>query len=255
MTPAADPEPSGGGNPGERIRSGQAAVEQRITVVAGYGYGVIGADLHVFGDGLPLYLLENYRPAGREDPDRLAELPSRMLDARFAVVAFTGRAGELRQLEQWRDGRPRLALRWPPSSTTSAAAGRTPATGRTRCGPSRRPSGCCVAWRRSTPRSTGRSSPGPSATSPSSGPGTPRAPWRRRRRPSAPGHTAPGWPDGAPQQTHLDFAVEDLAAADRAATDAGATRLRPTEEPGSDTGTGSRVYASPAGHPFCLRAA
>ncbi|MFJ4190475.1 tetratricopeptide repeat protein [Kitasatospora sp. NPDC089509] len=112
MTPAADPEPSGGGNPGERIRSGHHTVEQRITVAAGYGYGVVGADLHVFGDGLPLYLLENYRPAGREDPDRLAELPSRMLDARFAVVAFTGRAGELRQLEQWRDGRPRLVLRW-----------------------------------------------------------------------------------------------------------------------------------------------
>lgn len=72
---------------------------------------------------------------------------------------------------------------------------------------------------------------------------------------SAPGHTAPDWPDGAPQQMHLDFAVEDLATADRAATGAGATRLRPTEEPSSDISTGSRVYASPAGHPFCLRAA
>ncbi|MEW1861265.1 VOC family protein [Streptomyces sp. NPDC088194] len=72
---------------------------------------------------------------------------------------------------------------------------------------------------------------------------------------SAPGHTAPGWPDGAPQQMHLDFGVEDLATADRAAVDAGATRLRPTEESSSDAGTGSRVYASPAGHPFCLRAA
>lgn len=69
---------------------------------------------------------------------------------------------------------------------------------------------------------------------------------------SAPGHTAPGWPDGISQQMHLDFGVEDLAAADRAATDAGATRLQPTEEITSDT---SRVYASPAGHPFCLRAA
>ncbi|MFE5211981.1 VOC family protein [Streptomyces sp. NPDC056600] len=69
---------------------------------------------------------------------------------------------------------------------------------------------------------------------------------------SAPGHTAPGWPDGASQQMHLDFVVEDLAAADRKATDAGATRLRPTAEITSDT---SAVYASPAGHPFCLRAA
>ncbi|NDZ81422.1 VOC family protein [Streptomyces sp. SID10853] len=72
---------------------------------------------------------------------------------------------------------------------------------------------------------------------------------------SAPGHTAPGWPDGARQQMHLDFGVEDLATADRAAIDAGATRLRPTEESSSDASTGSRVYASPAGHPFCLRAA
>ncbi|WP_369192233.1 VOC family protein [Streptomyces sp. R08] len=54
---------------------------------------------------------------------------------------------------------------------------------------------------------------------------------------------------------HLDFAVEDLATADRAAIDAGATRLRPTDESSSDASTGSRVYAGPAGHPFCLRAA
>ncbi|MER7967075.1 VOC family protein [Streptomyces ardesiacus] len=72
---------------------------------------------------------------------------------------------------------------------------------------------------------------------------------------SAPGHVAPSWPDGTSQQMHLDFGVEDLATADRTATDAGATRLRPTEEITSDTRTGSRVYASPAGHPFCLREA
>jgi hypothetical protein len=70
---------------------------------------------------------------------------------------------------------------------------------------------------------------------------------------SAPGHTAPGWPDGAPQQMHLDFAVDDLTGADRSATDAGAVRLRPTSEVTEKSG--SRVYASPAGHPFCLRAA
>ncbi|MFC7387147.1 VOC family protein [Sphaerisporangium rhizosphaerae] len=72
---------------------------------------------------------------------------------------------------------------------------------------------------------------------------------------SAPEHVAPSWPDGTSQQMHLDFGVEDLATADRTATDAGATRLRPTEEITSETRTGSRVYASPAGHPFCLRAA
>ncbi len=40
---------------------------------------------------------------------------------------------------------------------------------------------------------------------------------------SAPGHTAPKWPDGTSQQMHLDFGVDDLATADRTATDAGAT--------------------------------
>ncbi|MBU6532938.1 VOC family protein [Streptomyces sp. NPDC057245] len=72
---------------------------------------------------------------------------------------------------------------------------------------------------------------------------------------SAPEHVAPSWPDGASQQMHLDFGVEDLVTADRTATEAGATRLRPTEGITSETRTGSRVYASPAGHPFCLRAA
>ncbi|MEV7021523.1 tetratricopeptide repeat protein [Kitasatospora sp. NPDC093558] len=99
--------PSEGGGAGERIR-----IEQNITVSAGYAHGVIGADIHVFGDGLPLYVLENFRPTAQEDPQWLAELPSRMLNSRFAVVGFTGRAEELRQLEQWREGRPRLALRW-----------------------------------------------------------------------------------------------------------------------------------------------
>jgi hypothetical protein len=72
---------------------------------------------------------------------------------------------------------------------------------------------------------------------------------------SAPEHVAPNWPDGTSQQMHLDFGVEDLATADRTATDAGATRLRPTGEVAPGTRTGSRVYASPAGHPFCLRVA
>ena len=71
---------------------------------------------------------------------------------------------------------------------------------------------------------------------------------------SAPEHVAPNWPGGTSPQMHLDFGVDDLAAADRAATAAGATRLRPTEEVTSQTRTGGRVYASPAGHPFCLRA-
>jgi tetratricopeptide (TPR) repeat protein len=35
-----------------------------------------------------------------------------MLNARYAVVSFTGRSHELRQLRTWRDNGPRLAARW-----------------------------------------------------------------------------------------------------------------------------------------------
>ncbi|MFC9426906.1 VOC family protein [Streptomyces sp. NPDC056987] len=72
---------------------------------------------------------------------------------------------------------------------------------------------------------------------------------------SAPGHVAPDWPDGNSQQMHLDFAVDDLSTADRTATEAGAGRLHPTDDAGPAPRKGSRVYSSPAGHPFCLRSA
>ncbi|BBC32485.1 uncharacterized protein SGFS_037790 [Streptomyces graminofaciens] len=58
----------------------------------------------------------------------------------------------------------------------------------------------------------------------------------------------PQWPDPArPQQFHLDFGVEDLDRAQEAVLDAGATLL----DGGSD-GRSWRIYADPAGHPFCL---
>ncbi|MFI2336820.1 VOC family protein [Nocardia rhamnosiphila] len=69
----------------------------------------------------------------------------------------------------------------------------------------------------------------------------------------APGHRPPHWPDGVSQQMHFDLATDDLGAADRRVLDAGGRRLRPTDAV-VDTRRGSRVYASPAGHPFCLRA-
>ncbi|MCA5891867.1 VOC family protein [Isoptericola sp. NEAU-Y5] len=62
------------------------------------------------------------------------------------------------------------------------------------------------------------------------------------------GYTAPRWPDPAfPQQVHLDLVIgeEGLDVAEAAALDAGATRLPGNE----DT---FRVFADPAGHPFCL---
>jgi predicted enzyme related to lactoylglutathione lyase len=59
----------------------------------------------------------------------------------------------------------------------------------------------------------------------------------------------PEWPDGTPQQLHLDLTVSDLAAAGRRAVELGAVVLAgPVEEQG-DVWV---VYADPAGHPFCL---
>ena len=66
----------------------------------------------------------------------------------------------------------------------------------------------------------------------------------------APDHVAPQWPDGTPQQIHLDLYVQDIAAAEREVLSLGATRLGAAYE--LDAPGGYRVYADPAGHPFCL---
>jgi catechol-2,3-dioxygenase len=59
-------------------------------------------------------------------------------------------------------------------------------------------------------------------------------------------YTPPRWPDLAhPQQVHLDIEVEDLDAGEARALELGATRL----EAGAES---FRVFADPAGHPFCL---
>jgi predicted enzyme related to lactoylglutathione lyase len=59
----------------------------------------------------------------------------------------------------------------------------------------------------------------------------------------------PDWPDGAPQQSHLDFTVADLRAASDRAVALGASVLSPpVEEPGGTF----MVHADPSGHPFCL---
>ncbi|MEU2542687.1 VOC family protein [Streptomyces iakyrus] len=58
----------------------------------------------------------------------------------------------------------------------------------------------------------------------------------------------PVWPDPArPQQFHLDFGVADLDRAEQQVLAQGAAVL--------DAGKGGRswrIYADPAGHPFCL---
>ena len=87
-------------------------VSQNVTAVNGFAYGVIGADVHVFDNGLPLYLLANWQEEPAARSDWLLELPSRMLNARRAVVPFTGRADDLNGLREWRDNGLRLAVRW-----------------------------------------------------------------------------------------------------------------------------------------------
>ncbi|MDI2027137.1 tetratricopeptide repeat protein [Saccharopolyspora sp. TS4A08] len=87
-------------------------VHQEVRVEGGFGYGVIGADLHVFADRGPVYVLEEFRPPTEPDPAWLVEMPSRMLNARHEIVEFTGRQDELDQLRRWRGTGPRLAARW-----------------------------------------------------------------------------------------------------------------------------------------------
>ncbi len=60
-------------------------------------------------------------------------------------------------------------------------------------------------------------------------------------------YVAPQWPDpGHPQQEHLDIRVDDVDSAERAVLALGASRLPAERE------SGFRVFADPAGHPFCL---
>jgi len=65
-------------------------------------------------------------------------------------------------------------------------------------------------------------------------------------------YVAPQWPDGPPQQLHLDLTVDDFVTAHQGALALGATVLSPTSDPEPDKTSGFRVYADPAGHPFCL---
>jgi len=59
-------------------------------------------------------------------------------------------------------------------------------------------------------------------------------------------HRAPRWPDTAyPQQFHLDIEVPDLDQAQADVLGLGATLLHADPR-------GWRIFADPAGHPFCL---
>jgi hypothetical protein len=62
----------------------------------------------------------------------------------------------------------------------------------------------------------------------------------------APNHTPPEWPDGSPQQMHVDLWIDDVESAEREVLARGARRLQVVDD------ERFRVYADPAGHPFCL---
>ncbi|WP_128375830.1 VOC family protein [Streptomyces cavernae] len=65
---------------------------------------------------------------------------------------------------------------------------------------------------------------------------------------AASGHVPPRWPAAdASQQFHLDLTVDDLDAAERGVLALGAKPLD-----AGDRSRSWRVYADPAGHPFCL---
>jgi catechol 2,3-dioxygenase-like lactoylglutathione lyase family enzyme len=65
-------------------------------------------------------------------------------------------------------------------------------------------------------------------------------------------HRPPSWPDGPPQQLHLDLTVTEYAGPHALVTSLGATPLDPVDPPPAEDGRTWRVYADPAGHPFCL---
>lgn len=62
-----------------------------------------------------------------------------------------------------------------------------------------------------------------------------------------PEYQPPDWPNGSPQQAHLDFDVADLDEAESQVIGIGARKTRTQPEPNS-----WRVFLDPAGHPFCL---
>jgi len=67
----------------------------------------------------------------------------------------------------------------------------------------------------------------------------------------APNHESPNWPNGH-QQAHIDFEVVDIVSAHERVLALGGSALDPVEPPAPKPDRGFRVYADPAGHPFCF---
>jgi len=86
------------------------SVTQVVKVESGFAYGLIGADLHVFQDRGPVYVLTRRQPAAPKNPAWLPDQPSRLLNARHRIVPFTGRDSETARLSAWRNGTGMSAL-------------------------------------------------------------------------------------------------------------------------------------------------
>jgi predicted enzyme related to lactoylglutathione lyase len=68
----------------------------------------------------------------------------------------------------------------------------------------------------------------------------------------APNHVRPEWPEGTPQQIHIDLWVDDFNAAHEEVMSLGAKVLKAAAERPPEARDNYQVYADPAGHPFCL---
>jgi predicted enzyme related to lactoylglutathione lyase len=68
----------------------------------------------------------------------------------------------------------------------------------------------------------------------------------------APDHQRPQWPDGIPQQIHMDLWVQDFEEAHEQVMALGARVLQSVDALDPDRPDAFQVYADPAGHPFCL---
>jgi tetratricopeptide (TPR) repeat protein len=87
-------------------------VSQTAEIDSGYLTQIAYGDAYIFGDHRPAFRLDVWQQEPEPDASRLREVASRMLNARWRVVGFTGRAADLQQLREWRDGGPRLCARW-----------------------------------------------------------------------------------------------------------------------------------------------
>jgi predicted enzyme related to lactoylglutathione lyase len=64
-------------------------------------------------------------------------------------------------------------------------------------------------------------------------------------------YVPPEWPDGRPQQLHLDLTVTDLVSASARALELGARVLGDPVEV-EEEGSAFQVHLDPSGHPFCF---